>query len=85
LILFQLLGWLVEKLPAHKILPPELKDCVPLLLMCLEDRSPDVRKKAQDAIVPFMIHVGYNSFIKATGKLKVRGVDIWQILAQFIR
>ena len=67
----QLLGWLTEKLPTHKMLPPELRDCVAPLLTCLEDRSGDVRKKAQDAIVPFMIHIGYNNFVKATGKLKV--------------
>ena len=68
----QLLGWLSEKLPAHKTLPPELRDCALPVLSCLEDRSGDVRKKAQEAIVPFMIHVGYNTFVKAAGRLKVR-------------
>lgn len=53
------------------MLPPELRDCVPYLLACLEDRNADVRKKAQDAIVPFMIHVGYSNFQKAVGKIKV--------------
>ena len=75
----QLLGWLSEKLPAHKTLPPELRDCALPVLSCLEDRSGDVRKKAQEAIVPFMIHVGYNTFVKAAGKLKVRtnGDVLW--------
>lgn len=71
----ELLGWLSEKLPAHKTLPVEFKDCVPFLLTCLEDRSGDVRKKAQDAIIPFMIHVGYNNFVKAVGKLKPASKD----------
>ncbi|KAK7477171.1 hypothetical protein BaRGS_00031556, partial [Batillaria attramentaria] len=71
----ELLGWLSEKLPTHKTLPPELRDCVPYVLTCLEDRSADVRKKAQDAIVPFMIHVGYNNFVKAAGKLKPASKD----------
>ncbi|KAL3842600.1 hypothetical protein ACJMK2_020593 [Sinanodonta woodiana] len=66
----ELLGWLAERLPNHKPLPAELKMCIPHLLNCLEDRNADVRKKAQDALVPFMIHVGYESVFKATNKLK---------------
>lgn len=81
----ELLGWLAEKLPTHKLLPPELKECLPLLLTCLEDRSVDVRKKAQDAILPFMIHVGYNSFVKATGKLKPTSKDQIQPLLEKAR
>lgn len=68
---FQLLGWLSEKLPSHKPLPSEFKLCIPHLLSCLEDRNGDVRKKAQDAVVPFMIHTGYESVFRACSKLKV--------------
>ncbi|XP_060086364.1 cytoskeleton-associated protein 5-like [Ylistrum balloti] len=71
----ELLGWLTERLPNHKQLPPEFKQCVPLLLNCLEDRNGDVRKKAQDALVPFMIHVGYESMFKATSKMKPGSKD----------
>ena len=71
IIALQLLGWLAEKLPNHKQLPAEFKMCVPHLLSCLEDRNGEVRKKAQDALVPFMIHVGYESVFRATSKLKV--------------
>lgn len=78
----ELLGWLTEKLPTHKTLPPELRDCLPYVLACLEDRSGDVRKKAQDAIVPFMIHVGYNNFVKAAGKLKPASKDQVQPLLE---
>lgn len=73
---FQLLGWLSEKLPSHKPLPSEFKLCIPHLLSCLEDRNGDVRKKAQDAVVPFMIHTGYESVFRACSKLKV-SVDSW--------
>ena len=70
----QLLGWLIERLPNHKQLPKdEMKLCIPHLLTCLEDRNGDVRKKAQEALVPFMIHVGYDAVFRATSKLKVSG------------
>ena len=71
LFIFKVLGWLSEKLPQVKSLPPELKICVPLVLNCLEDRNGDVRKKAHEAIVPFMIHVGYECCFKAAAKCKV--------------
>lgn len=45
--------------------------CVPQLYACLEDRNGDVRKKAQDALPTFMMHLGYDKMSKATGKLKV--------------
>ena len=47
-----------------------MKLCIPHLLTCLEDRNGDVRKKAQEALVPFMIHVGYDAVFRATSKLK---------------
>ena len=45
--------------------------CVPHLYTCLEDRNGDVRKKAQEALPTFMMHLGYDKMSKATGKLKV--------------
>ncbi|KAL4225289.1 Cytoskeleton associated protein 5 [Mactra antiquata] len=78
----ELLGWLTERLPNHKQLPKdELKLCVPHLLTCLEDRNGEVRKKAGDALVPFMMHIGYDSVFKATTKLKPASKDqIMQII-----
>ncbi|XP_070200256.1 cytoskeleton-associated protein 5-like isoform X2 [Littorina saxatilis] len=81
----ELLSWLAEKLPTHKTLPPELRDCVLPVLTCLEDRSADVRKKAQEALVPFMIHAGYNSCVKALGKLKPASKDQIQPLLEKAR
>ncbi|XP_060608176.1 cytoskeleton-associated protein 5-A-like, partial [Ruditapes philippinarum] len=78
----ELLGWLIERLPNHKQLPKdEMKLCIPYLLTCLEDRNPEVRKKAGESLVPFMIHVGYDSVFKATSKLKPASKDqIMQII-----
>lgn len=77
----ELLGWLSEKLPNVKSLPSELKMCIPLLLTCLEDRNADVRKKANEAVVPFMIHVGYECYFKAAAKAKPASKDaLMQIL-----
>ncbi|XP_069680440.1 protein mini spindles isoform X4 [Periplaneta americana] len=69
----ELWAWLAEKLP---ILPPksipkdELLVCLPHLYSNVEDRNADVRKNAQEAILPFMIHLGYVTMAKATEKLK---------------
>ncbi|GAB1602380.1 cytoskeleton-associated protein 5-like isoform X1 [Argonauta hians] len=71
----ELLGWLSEKLPNMKPLPNELKIAVPLLMNCLEDRNGDVRKKAQESILPFMIHVGYECMFRAATKAKLASKD----------
>ena len=69
----QLLGWLAEKLPGTKKLPKdEMLLCIPRVFQCLEDRNPDVRKRAQEALMPLMIHTGYEAMAKQAGKLKVR-------------
>jgi len=68
---FQLLGWLADKLPTLRSVPSDLLLCVPHLYSCLEDRNGDVRKKAQDALPFFMMHLGFEKMAKATGKLKV--------------
>ena len=64
-------GWLATKLPTYNKLPSELNLCVPLLFTCLEDRNPEVRKKTHEAVIPFMIHIGYESMARQAAKLKV--------------
>lgn len=54
-----------------RTVPGDLMLCIPQLYACLEDRNGDVRKKAQDALPTFMMHLGYEKMNKATGKLKV--------------
>ena len=67
----QLLGWFEEKLPDIGKLPSEVQSLVPPLFACLEDRSADVRKKAQVVLPLLMVPVGYDVMLKHTGKLKV--------------
>ncbi|XP_047451779.1 cytoskeleton-associated protein 5 isoform X2 [Mugil cephalus] len=71
----EVLGWLAEKLPNLRTVPGDLMLCVPQLYACLEDRNGDVRKKAQDALPTFMMHLGYDKMHKATGKLKPASKD----------
>ncbi|XP_036963787.1 cytoskeleton-associated protein 5 isoform X2 [Acanthopagrus latus] len=75
----EVLGWLAEKLPNMRTVPGDLMLCVPHLYTCLEDRNGDVRKKAQEALPTFMMHLGYDKMTKATGKLKPSSKD--QVLA----
>lgn len=71
----EVLGWLAEKLPTLRTVPGDLMVCVPQLFACLEDRNADVRKKAQEALPTFMMHLGYDKMNKATGKLKPASKD----------
>ncbi|XP_061466898.1 cytoskeleton-associated protein 5 isoform X2 [Rhineura floridana] len=71
----ELLGWLADKLPTLRTVPSDLILCVPHLYSCLEDRNGDVRKKAQDALPFFMMHLGFEKMAKATGKLKPTSKD----------
>ena len=73
LLCSQLLTWLEEKLPAAGKLPSELSTIVPPLFSCMEDRSGDVRKKAQAALPHIMAHVGYDNMCKQCNKLGVSG------------
>ncbi|KAJ8966867.1 hypothetical protein NQ314_003261 [Rhamnusium bicolor] len=69
----ELWNWLAEKIPKvpPKTIPrEELVGCVPHLYSNLEDRNADVRKNAQEAILGIMIHLGYESMVKQTEKLK---------------
>ncbi|XP_064423215.1 cytoskeleton-associated protein 5 isoform X2 [Latimeria chalumnae] len=71
----EILGWLAEKLPTLRTVPSDLLLCIPPLYSCLEDRNGDVRKRAQDALPTFMMHLGYDKMVKATGKLKAASKD----------
>ncbi|KAK3562246.1 hypothetical protein QTP86_032583 [Hemibagrus guttatus] len=71
----ELLGWLAVKLPTLRSVPSDFALCVPHLYSCLEDRNADVRKKAQDALPVFMMHLGYDKMNKAAAKLKPASKD----------
>ncbi|XP_018326942.1 protein mini spindles isoform X2 [Agrilus planipennis] len=67
----ELWNWLAEKLPKMKSLPKEeLHACIPHLYSNLEDRNADVRKNAHEAVFGFMIHLGYDSMLRQSDKLK---------------
>lgn len=44
--------------------------CIPVLFQNLEDRNAEIRKKVQEAVLPFMIHLGFECMVKQTEKLK---------------
>ncbi|XP_028811983.1 cytoskeleton-associated protein 5-like isoform X2 [Denticeps clupeoides] len=71
----EVLSWLAEKLPTLRSVPAELTLCVPYLYTCLEDRNGDVRKKAQDALPAFMMHLGFQKMTKATSSIKPASKD----------
>ena len=47
-------------------------NCLTYVYAAIEDRNADVRRAAQESILPFMIQVGYESMQRKTSKLKVR-------------
>jgi len=47
----------------------ELVACLPTLYTSIEDRAAEVRKSAQEAVLPFMKHLGYDTMRKAADKL----------------
>lgn len=53
----------------------ELIICIPLLYSHLEDRSSDLRKNSQEAVLGVMIHVGYEAMLKQCEKLKVNNLS----------
>jgi hypothetical protein len=64
-------GWLEEKIPTQTKVPVEVNLIIPILYICLDSRSADVRKKAQGALPAFINLVGWDTMVKLTGKLKV--------------
>ncbi|KAK7077047.1 hypothetical protein SK128_006638 [Halocaridina rubra] len=69
----ELFIWMSEKLkdaPAKSVNKEELHACTQYLFMALEDRNADVRKASSEAVLPFMIHLGYDGMAKHTGKVK---------------
>ncbi|XP_035894344.1 protein mini spindles isoform X2 [Anopheles stephensi] len=69
----ELYAWLAEKLPSmptRSIPKDELLAILPHLYTHITDRSADVRKNANDAILGVMIHMGYDAMVKALDKQK---------------
>ena len=73
----QLLGLMKQQLTEgkQKKLTPaalaELEASVVPLFACIEDRNADVRKAANEALLPVMTHLGYNRMSKKLTSVKV--------------
>ena len=66
----ELFTWLATNLPeAKSVSKEELTACLPVLFSAMEDRSGDVRKASQEAVLGFMKHLGWPAMNKATEKL----------------
>ena len=66
----EIFGWFAANLmDAKGVAKEELTACMSVLFSALEDRSADVRKAAQEAILGFMKHLGFPAMAKATDKL----------------
>ncbi|XP_029845565.2 cytoskeleton-associated protein 5 [Ixodes scapularis] len=71
----ELFGWLAGRLAEEGVARgavsgAELAACLPQLYQCLEDRSGEVRRAAQELLLPCMLHLGYESMARATSRLK---------------
>lgn len=67
----ELWGWLAVRLPdmpPKSISKDELLACIPYLFANICDRNAEVRKNANEAILGFMIHVGFDAMNKAMDK-----------------
>ncbi|XP_014256323.1 protein mini spindles isoform X2 [Cimex lectularius] len=80
----ELWAWLSEKLPnipLRTIPKDELTACLPTLYANLEDRNAEVRKNACEAVLGFMMHLGFNNMSSACDNMKgASGVQVKQIL-----
>nr|CAB3231403.1 cytoskeleton-associated protein 5-like [Phallusia mammillata] len=69
----ELFNWLSDKLGAAKKLPTSSKEglegCITVLYSCCEDRSGEVRAKAQAFIPVIMKHLSYDKMLHGTSKL----------------
>ena len=63
----------------------DLSACVPYLFAALEDRTPEVRKAAQEATLAFMIHLGYDNLSRNAAKLKPASKNIVQAHLEKVR
>ncbi|KAK8386170.1 hypothetical protein O3P69_010709 [Scylla paramamosain] len=69
----ELFPWMAEKLKdasPKSINKEEIHACTQYLFAALEDRSADVRKGANEAVLPFMIHIGYEGMMKHITRVK---------------
>ncbi|RXG68860.1 Cytoskeleton-associated protein 5 [Armadillidium vulgare] len=69
----ELINWLSKKLreaPPRSLNKEELNGCVTYIYSGMEDRNVEIRKASNEAIFPFMLHLGYDGMVKHAGKVK---------------
>ncbi|KRZ45371.1 Cytoskeleton-associated protein 5 [Trichinella pseudospiralis] len=83
----ELLAWLNGKLETYQYKLPDadLKLTVPLVYGFVEDRNPEVRKQAQNILLPLTRVLGYDFMKNAASKLKPTSVNQIQTLLEKIR
>ena len=59
--------------PPKSFSKEDLSNYIPHLFSGVEDRNADVRKAASEAVLPFMLHLGYDGLLKHTSRVKVGG------------
>nr|XP_039262114.1 cytoskeleton-associated protein 5-like [Styela clava] len=82
----ELLNWLTEKLLSTPKITASAKDglqaCVKHLYSCCEDRTGDVRAKAQAALPAFIYHLGMDKMTRFCGKLSPASLSTIQGLLE---
>ncbi|XP_014276098.1 protein mini spindles [Halyomorpha halys] len=72
---------LLPNIPNNRLKKEELTACLPTLYSNLEDRNSDVRKNANDAVLGFMLHLGFTNMIRVYENIKGSGsTQVKQIL-----
>jgi cytoskeleton-associated protein 5 len=83
----ELCAWLSVVLGKCKVgkLPAELKAIIPHVYAFIEDRNPEVRTKAQELVLPLMMHVGANDMLRVLQKAKPTSVTVLQPIIEKAR
>ncbi|CAL8111536.1 unnamed protein product [Orchesella dallaii] len=63
--------WIANRLPTMKtVSKDELIACLPCVYASIEARTPEVRRASIEVLVPIMVHLGYETMLRNTSKLK---------------
>ncbi|KAK9509392.1 hypothetical protein O3M35_006719 [Rhynocoris fuscipes] len=71
--LWNFLAVRLPNIPPRSLPKDELTACLPTLYSNIEDRNADVRKNACEAVLGFMIHLGFNTMNSACDNIKGAG------------
>ena len=63
--------FVLYSVPPKTLNKEELNGCVGFIYSGLEDRNADIRKASNEAIYPFLLHLGYDAMSRHASKVKV--------------